>query len=62
MFGFWLGVFAVCTYNASISVCTLVSAILVSIRAIVFQLTFCHVFGLLNALANLALVLDVGFG
>ena len=62
MFGFWLGVFAVCTYNASISVYTLISASLMSCRAIVFYHTFRHVLGLLNALANLAFVLDVGFG
>ena len=62
MFECWLGVFAVCTYNASISVCTLVSAILVSIRAIVFQLTFCHVFGLLNAFADFGFILNVRFG
>ena len=58
----WLGVFAVCTYNASISVYTLVLAILMSSRAVVFQCTFLYVFGLLDALANLAFVLDVGFG
>ena len=58
----WLGVFAVCTYNASISVNTLVPAIQMSHSAIVFQHTFRHIFGLLNAFADFAFVLEVGFG
>ena len=51
-----------CTYNASISVNTLVSAVSMSSRALVFQHTLHYVLGLLNALANLAFVLNVGFG
>jgi hypothetical protein len=58
----WLGVFAVCTYNASISVHTLVSAHSSDESPMMSSHTFRHIFGLFNALANLAFVLYVGFG
>lgn len=51
-----------CTYNASISVHMLVSAVRMGSNLTMFQHTFRHVFGLLDAFANLAFVLNVCFG
>jgi len=56
-----LGLFITCTHNASISVHKL-ALLQTSSSHIMLQRTFPYILGLLNALADLAFVLDVSFG